>query len=153
MLYLGDAFGWDTESLAKVAIAQLRAKGAISARACPQAQLLKNESMRWMPNVVKMAGYIPGVNVVAGLMALGYAKDSSRGYAPNHTNSWRWRGTLMILAGPLLLIVDLIKYIYNLRVACQYRRDNPEAMRGFAVQHGHTIAYWPGHPIRCQESR
>jgi len=149
MLYVGDAFGWDSEALAKVAIVQLRAKGAISNSGCPKAQLLKNESMRWMPNVVKIAGYFPLINIAAGLMAIAYSKDSLDGYAPNHTACWKWRGVAMILTGPLLLIVDLIKYIYNLRIARQYMRDYPQSMLGFATNHNHTIAYWPGHPIRC----
>ena len=68
-LYVGSAFGWDTEDLAKVAISQLREEKIIAVSVCPKVHLLKNESYRWMPNIVKILGYVPVINIVAGIAA------------------------------------------------------------------------------------
>ena len=147
-LYLGNAFGWDTEATAKVAIAQLRAERMISVDKCPQAQLIKNESIRWHPNILKILGYIPVLNLIAGIVAIANA-ESSHEYGPNHTALWRGRGVAMILSGPLLLIVDLIVHLYHLRIVNRYNSDHPNLIEAFNTTHAHTPAAWAGHPVFC----
>lgn len=148
-LYLADAFGWDTESKAKVAIAQLREEKIIDNQKCPKAQLIYNESVRGLPNLLKMIGYIPVINIFAGILAITQSPNNSAKYEPNHSARWKMRGVAMILTGPLLLIVDAIKFVYELKIANKYGKDHPKLMEAFNPSHKHTIAYWPGHPVDC----
>jgi len=148
-LYLGNAFGWDTDTTAKVAIAQLREERIISVGKCPKAQLIKNESIRWQPNILKILGYIPVINIIAGIIAIANS-ENSREYNPNHTALWRGRGVAMIFGGPLLLVVDSIVHLYNLSIANGYSNDHANLIQAFNTAHAHTPAYWPGHPVYCQ---
>ena len=148
-LYLGHAFGWDTEITAKVAISQLRDKQIISTHDCPKAQLIKNRSYRRIPNTLKLIGYFPGLHIVAGIVAIAHSWKNSHACDPNHQNMWIGRGIAMIIAGPGLLVVDAIKYLFDMHIANMYKKANPAAMQAFNTPHGHTTAYWPGHPIRC----
>lgn len=150
-LYLGDAFGWDTNTTAQVAISQLREEKIINATKCPKAQLIKNESVRWLPNIIKILGYIPIINVIAGIVAIKNL-DNSPEYHPNHTAKWRGRGVAMILAGPILLVVDLITHISNLRIAKKYMKEHPDLIESFNTKHEHTPAYWPKHPVYCKNT-
>jgi hypothetical protein len=147
-LYLGDAFGWDTESAAKVAISQLRESNEIKTNKCPASQLLLNESVRWYPNALKFAGYIPVLNIIAGVLAITYS-ESGMGVGPDHTPKWIGRGVAMMFGGPLLLIVDLVKYLYDRSIVDQYNAAYPALIEAFNVTHNHTKAYWPGHPVDC----
>jgi hypothetical protein len=148
-LYLGDAFGWDTENTAKVAITQLRTQNLIDVEKCPKAQLIKNRYLRWLPNVLKIFGYIPGINVVAGIVAIANSKKDSDALGPNHTARWIGRGIVMIISGPLLLVIDLIKYLFDRNTANRYSKNNPDLMNAFNTSHGHNTPPYPGHPIRC----
>lgn len=148
-LYLANAFGWDTDTTAKVAIAQLREEGIIRADKCPKAQLIKNESIRWQPNILKILGYIPVINFFAGILAI-VSSESSHESAPNHNALWKCRGVAMIFGGSLLLIVDLIVHLFNLYIAHNYSNDHPDLIEAFNTSHGHTPAYWPGHPVYCK---
>ncbi len=149
-LYLGDAFGWDTENNAKVAIAQLRENNSIQTNKCPKAQLIKNESIRWQPNALKILGYIPVVNIIAGIVAIATSKDDSLELGPNRTARWTGRGVAMIIGGPLLFIVDLIKFICDHQIVKRYQKKHPLSIEAFNTSHGHTLAYWPGHPVYCK---
>ena len=150
-IYLGDAFGWDTESTAKTAIAQLREEKIISIDKCPKAQLIKNKSIRWLPNILKILGYIPVINVIAGIVAIANSEISHLGCGPNHAAKWRGRGVAMILGGPLLLVVDLIVHVSNLSIANKYSRDHADLIEAFNTTHEHTPALWPGFPVLCQK--
>lgn len=149
-MYLGDAFGWDTENNAKVAIAQLRENNLIQTNKCPKAQLIKNESIRWQPNALKILGYIPVFNIIAGIVAIAAAKNDLLGLGPDHTARWRGRGVAMIIGGPLLFIVDLIKFIGDRDIVKRYQKAHPQLIEAFNTSHGHTTAYWPGYPISCK---
>lgn len=148
-LYLGDAFGWDTESTAKVAISQLRSENTIRTEECPCAQLIKNASFRWLPNGLKILGYIPIVNVFAGIVAFRNSEGFS-GSGPNHMIRWKIRGAAMIVGGPLLLAVDLIKHLFNLRIVNNYNREHADLIQAFNTNHRHSPSFWPGHPIHCE---
>jgi hypothetical protein len=147
-LYLSDAFGWETEWTAKVAISQLREEHIINTSACPKAQLIKNGSYRWMPNVLKILGYIPIINVVAGIIVFFVIEDQPY-YRPSHKQLWELRGVAMIFTGPLLMAVDLIKFIYDCTVAAKYCQENERIIARFDTPHEHSPSYWPGHPIFC----
>lgn len=146
--------GWDTESTAKVAIAQLREKNLIQTNKCPKAQLIRNESIRWMPNVLKILGYFLGLNIIVGIVVIVAAKDESKGdlpkLGPDHTARWRGRGVAMIFGGPLLFIIDLIKFICNRSIVNRYQKAHPQLIEAFNTSHGHTLAYWPRHPVFCE---
>lgn len=148
-IYLADAFGWDTETTAKVAIAQLREKKVIALK-CPKAQLLRNESFRWKPNLLKILGYIPIINVIAGIIAI-MNSEKNEVFCPNHTEKWKRRGVAMIVGGPLLLIVDLIAHVYHLSIADKYKKDHPDLIKAFdtGADHYHTQAWYPGYPVYC----
>ena len=150
-LYLGDAFGWDTENNAKVAIAQLRENNSIKCgpNDCSEAQLIKNGSIRWLPNALKILGYIPVVNIIAGIVAIATSKDNSSVLGPNHTARWRGRGVAMIIGGPLLFIVDLIKFICDHQIVKRYQKDYSASIEAFNTSHEHTVPCWPGHPVKC----
>jgi hypothetical protein len=147
-LYLSDAFGWDTETTAKVAIAELR-EITIYKHRCPEEMLIKNRSYRWQPNILKILGYLPVINVIAGFVAIAGSKNFTAS-GPNHTALWKGRGVAMIFGGPLLLVVDLIVHLYNLSIANKYSKDNPQLIQAFNTGHQHTEAYWPGHPVFCK---
>ena len=147
-LYLGDAFGWEIEWTAKVAISQLREESIISTDKCPKAQLIKNESLRWQPNLLKVLGYLPIINVVAGAVAI-YQAEEGREYRPHHKQMWMGRGVAMVFTGPLLVMVDLIKFLFDCRIAAKYHREKESLIHQFNTSHGHSPAYWPGHPISC----
>ncbi|NGX38217.1 MAG: hypothetical protein K1000chlam2_01389 [Chlamydiae bacterium] len=148
-LYLGGAFGWETESRAKVAISQLRQGSKFFNENCPKAQLIKNGSIRWQANLVKILGYIPIINVLAGVVAITCAEN---GYEPRNKQMWICRGVAMIFTGPLLLIVDLVKFIFDSTIVAKYNRENPERIEAFNTSHTHSHPFWPGHPIRCEEA-
>lgn len=148
-LYLGEAFGWQTETIAKVAIAQLGEKNIIAKR-CRQAQLLQAESFDPLNFGIKIFGYIP-FNILAGGLAIHHVitnnpEDSSQ---PYHNAFWILRGVSMIVAGPLLIAVDLIKTIYDEINAAKYIKANPKLMAQFNTPHTHNNPGWPGHPIWC----
>jgi hypothetical protein len=147
-IYLGNAFGWDTERTAKVAISQLRDEGIIHVGGCAKAQLIKNESFRWMSNVLKVLGYVPALHIVAGIVAI-VNPEGSRGCSPNHNANWRWRGVAMIVGGPLLFIADLIQHLFDLRAVNQYNQAHPNAMQAFDVAHRHNKPPYAGHPVWC----
>lgn len=148
-LYPGNAFGWDTEFIAKVAIVQSREIYRADQLKCPKSQLIKNESIRWLPNILKIFGYIPGLNLMAGVTACIGSRGSPR-YSPNHTANWIGRGVAMIVTGPLLLIVDLIVHLYHLSVAKRYEYEHQMLMGIFNVRHRHAVhGRWPGHPVQC----
>lgn len=150
-LYLGDAFGWDTESTAMVAISQLREKRIISVEKCPKAQLIKNGSLRWEPNLVKILGYIPGFNFLAGIAAMTQASSSGHTeFGPDHTAKWRGRGIAMLLTGPLLIIADLLVFLYNCTIVKKYQEAHPDLIAAFDTPHGHTGVPYPGHPVFCK---
>jgi hypothetical protein len=151
-LYLGDAFGWETESTAMVAISQLREESKIDRSKCPKAQLIKNGSVRWQPNVIKILGYIPAINVLAGAIALAFVATSHEDESvlrPHHKTFWILRSVCMIFTGPLLFIVDLIKHIFDSKVVSKYNRDNREAIEKFNTSHEHSSPPWPLHPVDC----
>jgi hypothetical protein len=147
-LYLSDAFGWDTESTAMVAISQLREESTNYRNKCPKSQLIKNASLRWQPNLAKILGYLPVVNVIAGTLAILYAKNEPE-LRPNHRQMWVVRGVAMILTGPLLFVADLIKFIFDSVVVAKYNRENQRLIQMFTVSHSHSIPPWPGHPVSC----
>lgn len=147
-LYLSAAFGWDSESIAKVAISQLRTESKIYCGTCPKAQLIKNGSFRWQPNMLKLVGYIPVINILAGVFAL-VAVRNEYGLSPNHASMWKVRGVAMILTGPLLVIVDAIKFIFDSVIAAKYHRENPDLIEKFNTTHGHSNPPWTGHPVDC----
>ncbi len=150
-LYLGDAFGWENEQTATVAISQLREQKVIDCNNCPKAQLVKNGSHSGLTNSLKFLGYIPGINYIAGALAIGYSSPhGSKSLGPNHQQRWVIRGITMIIFGPLLAIVDLIKFIADKNFAAQYYKDHPKLVGSFNVDHDHTLPYWPGHPISCK---
>ncbi len=146
-LYLGYAFGWDTESIAKVAICQLREKNLI-AQKCPKAQLIRNEYIRQLPNILKIFGYIPVINVIAGAVAIAHAFHSDK-YSPNNAVEWRERGVAMIFCGPILLVVDLIVHLYHLKIANQYSETHTDLIEAFNVTHKHTKIHLPAQQVRC----
>jgi len=163
-LFLGEPLGWETESRSKVAIAQWRDVNPprlLYTRdgrnyyndTCPKAQLIKNEGYRSNTNLVKVLGYIPGLNIFMGIFTAIVLETSSISdvtkYHPHHTAFWRVRYVMMIIAGPLLLIGDLIKFVYDLSVIKAYERLHPEKIRSFDVAHNHTRAHWMGHPVTC----
>ncbi len=149
-LYLADAFGWDVESTAKVAISRLREEKIISRDKCPKAQLIKNGSLRWQPNLLKFFGYIPVVNVLAGIAIIAQADSVDKEFfRPDHRQFWIARGVAMIFTGPLLFLVDLVKVIYDYTVFLKFKEENKGLIEAFNTSHKHTPAYWPGHPIFC----
>lgn len=150
-LYLADAFGWDTDTTAKVAIAQLREERIIKVNNCPKAQLIKNESIRWQPNTIKILGYIPVINVIAGIVAICYSGNPGHEFGPNHTAFWRARGVAMIFGGPLLFVVDLIAHLYHLSIANNYSNDHANLIQAFDTTHTHTRPLWEGYPVYCCE--
>lgn len=147
-LYLGYAFGWDTESIAKVAICQLREKKLIDHQKCPKAQLIRNEYIRQLPNILKISGYIPVINVIAGAVAIAHAFHSDK-YSPNNAVEWRGRGVAMIFCGPILFIVDLIVHIYHLKIANKYSKEHPNLIEAFNAEHKHTRIYLPAQKVKC----
>lgn len=151
-LYLGDAFGWDSEATAKVAISQLREAGIIKTSKCPKAQLIKNEPYRWMSNLTKTIGYLPLFQIIAGVAALTQL-ESSPELDPNHVAKWKCRCVGMILGGPLLFVVDLIKYIHDRVIAYKYNRKYPHLIDTFNTKHEHSPANYPGHPIFCKDDK
>jgi hypothetical protein len=147
-LYLGDAFGWDTEYTAKVAILELKSKQLISVNRCVKAQLLVNQPIRWKANAVKILGYIPIVNVILGAAVIIYPPDNNKGCRPHNKQAWIQRGIAMIVTGPLLAIVDLVKYIFDCKIVKQYLADHVNVMQQFNTLHKHTPVR-PGSPIHC----
>ncbi len=150
-LYLGDAFGWETESTAKVAISELREEGKISSDSkCPKAQLIKNQSYRSQTNGLKVLGYIPIINIIAGIVAIVFSTDASNNECrPNNQKFWIARGVAMILTGPLLAIVDLGKFIFDKIMTAKYNKNHKELIEQFDTDHKHTPAFWAGHPVDC----
>lgn len=150
-LYLGEAFGWETESRSKMIISQLREENKIVlSSTCPKRQLVKNDMFRLQSNSAKLLGYIPVINIIMGLMAIYYSsKDSTSG--PNHRAMWIFRGIATILTGPLLIVADLAKTIFDQRIVAKYHREHPQLIQQFNVPHKHSPSYWPGHPVRCLE--
>jgi hypothetical protein len=148
-IYLADVFGWDTEWTAKVAISQLRNDFFISSSKCPKAQLIKNGSIRWQPNLLKAVGYIPGLNIVAGIMAMALAENEHTLRPNDHKKWWMIRGIAMILTGPLLLIVDLIKFIFDVQIVLKYNKEHKDIIKKFDTLHTHTNPPWPMHPVSC----
>lgn len=146
-LYLGEAFGWQTDYTAKVAISQLQQQSKITIR-CPKAQLMQAQSHLILVNGVKILGYIPVLNILAGGLAIHFASSGSS-ERPNNREFWILRGVCMIFLGPLLAIVDAIKTIHDAIIAKKYRKENPELMAKFNTAHGHNVPGWPGHPVGC----
>ena len=152
-LYLGDAFGWETNTIAKTAISQLRERNSISNSACAKAQLIKNKSHRSQTNGLKVLGYIPIINVIAGIVAIVFSESALSSGSRSHNNQfWIARGVAMILTGPLLAIVDLGKFIFDNKIAAKYNRTHHELINQFDTDHGHTTAFWAGHPVQCVAS-
>lgn len=57
----------------------------------------------------------------------------------------------MILTGPLLLIVDLVKDIFNCKITEKYIQENKKLIEKFHF-HKHSKAMWIGHPVDCLPS-
>lgn len=153
-LYLNNAFGWEAEPLAKVAITQLRVALKISDTECPGKQLAKNSAGRIWTNMAKFAGYIPVINVIVGTVIVGFALNANsvfagNEYRPNNRAWWMRRGIATICTGPLLIIVDLIKFLYDLSVAAEYKTANEALIDRFNTGHEHSRPPYPGHPVRC----
>jgi hypothetical protein len=146
-LYLGDAFGWETDDTAKVAICHLRESSLITKK-CPAAQLVKSRSYSVLPHLVKIIGYFPVLNILAGGLAI-YGAEGGNTNRPHNKLFWRLRGVAMILTGPLLIIIDAIKYAYDCRIAAKFSRENPKLIQQFNTSHTHSAAHWPGHPVMC----
>lgn len=148
-LYLGDAFGWQSENIAKVAISQLGDKNVISDR-CRKAQLIHAQSFNIENLGIKILGYIPFLNIIAGSVTI-YLGINERGNSlrPHHNKFWFLRGVSMIVLGPLLIVVDLIKTIHDQIIARKYINANPELIDKFNVLHTHNEPGWPGHPVDC----
>lgn len=150
-LFVGDAWGWETESRSQVAIHQLRTAGTIQNDKCAKAQLIKNDRLRSLGNTCKVLGYIPVINVVAGIFAIneGYSQVSKE-LGPNHSKDWKIRGVTIILAGPLLIIVDLIIFIVDQVMMRKVLKENPTLPDQFNVNHEHQeMGFWPGVPVEC----
>ena len=147
-LYLSDAFGWQTDPTSKVAIAQLRDESKISQDKCPEAQLIKNRSVRWQANYVKFVGYVPILNVVAACFAVRYSENGSA-FRPHNRSWWIFRSVCMIVTGPLLFLVDLTKFLFDRAIAAKYNRQNPGKIEQFNTGHKHTIPPWSLHPVDC----
>lgn len=149
-LYLGEAFGWQTDSTAKVALSQLQEKSKITKR-CPKAQLIQAQSHLPLINAVKILGYIPVLNILAGGLAIYFASEGGNSERPHNREFWILRGVCMILFGPLLAIADLIKTICNETIAKKFCKENPELIAKFNTSHAHnTPGWWPaGQPVRC----
>jgi hypothetical protein len=153
-LYLGEAFGWQFENTAKVAISQLGEKNIITKR-CRKAQLLQAQSHNPVHLGVKILGYIPVLNILAGSLAIYYGITNNSGSSERHHNNkfWILRGVSMILVGPLLIAVDLIKTIHDEIVAAKYIKANSELIaQQFNTPHRHNNPAWPGHPVWCGNS-
>lgn len=154
-LYSINVFGWDTNTTAKVAIAQLKEERVFSEDKCPKALLIHNQSIRWQPNILKILGYIPVINVVVGIAIISEKlanadSDNTSKYNPNYNGFWKARAVAMIFCGPLLLVVDLIVHLHHLRFAKRYSHDHANFIQAFNTTHNHSEAHWPGHPIFCE---
>lgn len=150
-LYLGDAFGWQCKNTAKVALSQLGEKDIITKR-CRKAQLIQAESHDPLNLGVKILGYIPVLNILAGGIAIfhGIATPSGSSERPQNNKFWILRGVSMILAGPLLITVDLIKTIHDEIVAAKYIKANSELIaQQFNTPHRHKNPNWPGEHVSC----
>lgn len=153
-LYASDAFGWETEPLAKVVIAQSRVALRISDQVCPGEQLASYGVGGLWCNISKVAGYIPVINIITGTVIIGlalYDKDAFNGKEnrPNNSAWWIGRGIAMICMGPLLFIVDLIKYIYDLSVAAKFTADNKALIDRFNTGHKHSRVLFCNEAERC----
>lgn len=136
-LYLSDAFGWETKSIDKVGISQLREK-KLMVRGCAKAQLKNQPSV--IGNLIKVAGYIPVLNIITGVFVI-YASSTSKNHdlrRPHHKEFWIARGVAMILCGPLLIPVDGIKTIYDRIIAAVYAKKHPALMAEFNCPHKHV---------------
>ncbi len=155
-LYLRDAFGWHSEYTAKVAFAQLAEIGDefIDSRDCPQKQFIEEgSSHHGLWNSIKILGYVPGMNVITGIFILKYCGNRDPAPSRSHDKQlWMLRGVAMIFTGPLLIVIDLIKFIYDCRIASKYRQEYPERVGQFDPTHPHTTPFWPGHPVECEDS-
>ena len=154
-LYLGDAFGWQSENTAKVAISQLGENHIIRNR-CRKSQLLKAQSFNPLNHGIKIFGYIPVLNILAGGFAIHFGIKSNPGASerPHNNAFWILRGISMILLGPLLIAVDLIKTIYDEIIAAKYIKANPKLIvKHFNVLHKHNNPAWPAHPAWCVSAK
>lgn len=136
-LYLGDAFGWETKSITKVGISQLREKNIIGNK-CAKAELKNHQT----GNLIKVLGYIPVLNIIIGSLAIHGARkiqNTNQKYNPHTKELTIVRGVSMILFGPLLVPVDAIKTIYDRIVAAVYAKKHPELMEQFNCPHKHNI--------------
>ncbi len=146
-LYLRDAFGWHSEYTDKVAFAQLTDKNSscITPGVCLQRQFEERSSYNRLGNSVKILGYVPVINVIIGILILTVSKfnnlDPNR---PNNKQLWMVRGVAMIFTGPLLIVIDLIKFLYDCRIASKYRQEYPHNIRQFDHTHEHTYPLLPG---------
>lgn len=148
ILSFGDAFGWETESRAKVGILQDRENNPTRyLNRCLEAKLIINGSYRPLYNLPKIVGYLPGVNILVGFFLIRDAEKFPTSSA--NRNNWKVRGVATILTGPLLIIVDLAKYIYDMTIAVKYEREHPGALGAFDTPHEHSLSHWPGHPVDC----
>lgn len=145
-LYLVDAFGWGSESTAKVAISRLRQENIISTKKCPKVQLIKSESIRWHSNILKILGYIPGINVIAGIIAMACAQNEEE-LRPHNKQFWIGRGVAMIFTGPFLAIADLAKFIFDCTITAKYNRENKRLIEEFNVLHEHKPKYSSGDSV------
>ncbi len=150
-IYLGDAFGWDTEAKSKVAISTLREENKIETNKCPKAQLIKNEWFRGFSNAPKVLGYLPVLNVIVGISEIifGLSAGEEETTRPNNGLFWIARGVVTILTGPLLAVVDLAKTLYDWTIVEKYNTENQGLIDAFNTSHGHSKSYWPGHPVSC----
>lgn len=147
-LYLGDAFGWENELTAKATISRLRQESTISAEKCPKAQLIKNGAIRRNTNILKILGYIPVINVAAGIVAIASAQNEAE-CRPHNKQFWVCRGVAMILTGPLLAVIDLAKFIFDCVIAYKYSKENKEQIEAFNTSHNHSSAFGALYRVNC----
>jgi len=166
---LGSPFGFETEYTATVAIAQLRERNIIRVGNCPEAQLIKNRSYRWITNAVKFLGCIPGphfiIASIAYLVLFGIGAPFSQfphHDTPYHNIKWKcWVvATLFIgtlLKCPLMLVVHLTATCARLRIADKYSKEHPDLMQAFNTDHRHTQPFyawfWPPRIILCSTDK
>jgi hypothetical protein len=148
-LNLGDAFGWETEERAKMAILQMQEFDGKYSKECPQALLVKNEPYRDQNNGCKGYAYIPLVNIALGLCMIYYGATEDFHWGPKTELRAKWiiRGVATTLTGPLMILVDLVKFLFDLVVTKIYAHKNPEQMEKFNCHFDHGRSWWPGHPI------
>jgi hypothetical protein len=91
---------------------------------------------------LKVAGYLPVFNITLAILAVVADQDEdNKCFRPRNSHFWAIRAITMILLGPLLIIVDLIKTIYDANIAYKYYKENPAKINEFSCNNqacGHS---------------